>query len=1152
MTTTTATAPKAPSGLGDGSLGVVVVEPGEAIQIRSLNAISGDVAFLGIPNENGIRMAVEDYGQIHGHDVDVGMGMDDLCSADGGQAAAQTIVADQDVVGVIGTSCSGAATAASPLISEAGMVMISGSNTSPALTSDLAGTAGPNYHAGYFRTAHNDLYQGQAAANFALEVLGMSSAAAIHDGDPYTEGLARAFADAFEAGGGTLTGFTAVNKGDTDMVPVLTEVAAGGPELLFFPIFQPEGDFIIQQSATVAGLENTVMMAADGLLNSNYLALAETEGMFFSGPDVRYGENFNQSTGESAADVLADYEAEFGEAPAAPFWAHSYDAAVLLMDAIVAASTDDAGTLTIDRAGVREYLHGVSNYSGLIGTMSCDAYGDCSSAKITVIQNIDSTDYAASTANVVYEYAPLAGGKAAGEVTAPEGACIGLVTDVGEVDDKSFNQAAWTGVETAGAQFGADVDYVETQAAKDYATNIGLFADSGCDIIVTVGFALGEATAVAAAEYPDVDFIGVDQFQGEPVDGVAGLIFPEDQSGFLAGALAASLSTSGTIAAVLGTDIIPPVVAFGEGYLNGARWVNPDIEVIKTYHPGGLDVAFTDPEWGATTARQALDQGADVVFGAGGKTGNGAIIEVAGEPGAFCIGVDVDQWGSVPEAQPCLVSSAMKSIAEGVVHLIGESLRGNMPSGNYVGSADLAPFHAHADSVPDSVKDMLVQLKADLEAGVVPTCVWVTDAPGCPDAAPVYPDEIAYDFGVTEDTIRVGALADLSGVFAGLVIQIVDAQSAYWDKVNAEGGIGGKMVEFVVEDNAYDVTTHLEKYELMRDEDNGVVTLSQSTGSPHTAAIAEMLVEDGLSAIPLSWYSGWPDPAFGQNVFESYSNYCYESINGIDFLNEYMQTEMGIANPTLGLVTFPGEYGQDGAAGVKIAAEALGIEIVYDGEATFIPGADQTPVISGLAESGADMVWTTVTPSGMAELVGGAAAVGYLPMWSGNVPSFDYRLLGTAVGPILDTNFIVSTYTATWNSDGIPGLDEMKAWMLGHSPDLPVSDAYIVGWTEAMAAHAALDQAARNGDMTRQGVIDAYNQVTVDYKGLAPNQSWGGDLDDVVVRESFMYDVVLDEYDDGATIAEGGGTGTVLLRGPFVSDITLAQEYTGACFAAAG
>jgi basic membrane protein A len=563
---------------------------------------------------------------------------------------------------------------------------------------------------------------------------------------------------------------------------------------LFFPIFQPEGDFIIQQSATVAGLGDTVMMAADGLLNSNYMALGETEGMFFSGPDVRYGANFNQSTGESAADVLADYEAEFGEAPAAPFWAHSYDAAVLLMDAIVAASTDDAGTLTIDRAGVREYLHGVSNFSGLIGSMSCDPYGDCSSAKITVIQNIDSTDYAASTANVVYEYAPLAGGQAAGEVTAPEGACIGLVTDVGEVDDKSFNQAAWTGVETAGAQFGADVDYVETQAAKDYATNIGLFADSGCDIIVTVGFALGEATAVAAAEYPDVDFIGVDQWQAEPVDGVAGLIFPEDQSGFLAGALAASLSTSGTIAAVLGTDIIPPVVAFGEGYLNGAKWVNPDIEVIKTYHPGGLDVAFTDPEWGATTARQALDQGADVVFGAGGKTGNGAIIEVAGEAGAFCIGVDVDQWGSVPEAQPCLVSSAMKSIAEGVVYLIGESLRGNMPSGNHVGGADLAPFHEHADSVPDSVKDMLVQLKADLDAGVVPTCVWVTDAPGCP-----VPRTASWR-GVTEDEIHVGVtMIDFPWLIEmGLSTEGWGDPQTIWEallaEVNGNGGVHGRQI----------------------------------------------------------------------------------------------------------------------------------------------------------------------------------------------------------------------------------------------------------------------------------------------------------------------------------------------------------------------
>ena len=122
--------------LGDGSLGTVTVEAGEDIQIRSLNAITGDVAFLGIPNQRGVEQALADFGDIHGFSVTIGTGLDDLCSADGGQAAAQTIVADDDVVGVIGTSCSGAATAASPLISAAGMVMISPSNTSPALTSD--------------------------------------------------------------------------------------------------------------------------------------------------------------------------------------------------------------------------------------------------------------------------------------------------------------------------------------------------------------------------------------------------------------------------------------------------------------------------------------------------------------------------------------------------------------------------------------------------------------------------------------------------------------------------------------------------------------------------------------------------------------------------------------------------------------------------------------------------------------------------------------------------------------------------------------------------------------------------------------------------------------------------------------------------------
>ena len=117
--------------LGDGSLGVVTVEVGDAIQIRSLEAITGDVSFFGLPIDRATQIAVDDYGPIHGFDVDTGTSLDDLCSNDGGQAAAQQIVADEDVVGVIGTSCSGAAVAAAPLITDAGMVLISGGNTSP-------------------------------------------------------------------------------------------------------------------------------------------------------------------------------------------------------------------------------------------------------------------------------------------------------------------------------------------------------------------------------------------------------------------------------------------------------------------------------------------------------------------------------------------------------------------------------------------------------------------------------------------------------------------------------------------------------------------------------------------------------------------------------------------------------------------------------------------------------------------------------------------------------------------------------------------------------------------------------------------------------------------------------------------------------------
>jgi basic membrane protein A len=302
---------------------------------------------------------------------------------------------------------------------------------------------------------------------------------------------------------------------------------------------------------------------------------------------------------------------------------------------------------------------------------------------------------------------------------------IGLVTDVGEIDDGSFNESSWNGV-LATEACGAEVAYIQTESTEDYADNIAEFTENDYDIIVTVGFALGTATLEAAPNYPDVLFIGVDQFQAEPVDNVVGLVFNEDHSGFLAGVLAARLTETGTIGAVLGTDQVPPVVAFKEGYEAGALYVNEDINILATYHPGSIDVAFTDPEWGATTARQQLDQDADVIFAAGGKTGNGGLIEVGGvvgdgSPPPFCIGVDTDQWLTVPEAHPCLVSSAMKVLDQGVADIIMAYDDEEFEPGNFFGQAALAPFHDLADMVPDEVQAELIEVAEGLASGEIET-----------------------------------------------------------------------------------------------------------------------------------------------------------------------------------------------------------------------------------------------------------------------------------------------------------------------------------------------------------------------------------------------------------------------------------------------
>jgi branched-chain amino acid transport system substrate-binding protein len=361
------------------ALGCVEVAAGDPIRLASALVISGANADLGTDSQHGVEIAIEFKGEVLGHRVEL-QAEDDGCNAEGGQAAGQKIVSDPSIVGVIGTSCSGAGVPMAQVVSDAGYFMISPSNTAPSLT-DPAQAWKP----GYLRTAHNDKVQGAAMAEYAFTELGLTTAAAIHDGDPYTEGLANAFREAFEELGGTVIAFTAVNVGDTDMHPVLTSVAeaAGGPpQFLFFPVFTAECAFLAVQAQEVAGLETTVRAAADGCFSAaaaEAIGAAE-EGMFFSGPDLAYAS-------ETYESFKTAYQENFGSAPLSVFHAHAFDATNMIFACIEETATQNAdGSLLIGRQAMRDCLYATSGFEGITGSLTCNENGDCADPKIAVYE----------------------------------------------------------------------------------------------------------------------------------------------------------------------------------------------------------------------------------------------------------------------------------------------------------------------------------------------------------------------------------------------------------------------------------------------------------------------------------------------------------------------------------------------------------------------------------------------------------------------------------------------------------------------------------------------------------------------------------------------------------------------------------------------
>lgn len=319
---------------------------------------------------------------------------------------------------------------------------------------------------------------------------------------------------------------------------------------------------------------------------------------------------------------------------------------------------------------------------------------------------------------------------------------IGVVTDVGTLDDKNFNEFSWLGAVAGAEALGAAApEAIVTTASADYGKNIQTFIDQGFDIIVTIGFAIGADTLAAAQANPDVHFIGVDQFQcyGENCSGEGApsnfqsIVFNEAQPGYLAGIVAAYVSKTGEIAAFGGSSTIPPVVSYMRGFENGAKSVNPDITVHLAYVSDDLGKAFNDPAGGTAFTEQFLQQfpNTDIVFQVAGKTGNGMIQAVcsARDAGAdiWAIGVDVDQYLSVPDLAGCILTSAEKRLASAVEQSILAAATNGDTGGNAFFNASnegigLSPHYEATGVVPAEATAAVDAALAAFDAGTLDPC----------------------------------------------------------------------------------------------------------------------------------------------------------------------------------------------------------------------------------------------------------------------------------------------------------------------------------------------------------------------------------------------------------------------------------------------
>jgi branched-chain amino acid transport system substrate-binding protein len=352
--------------------GCATFAPGDKVKLGYVGPMTGDYAAFGTDISRGVELAVKYHGPVKGFDVEVVI-EDTQGTPEQGAAVANKFAADDKMVAVVGHTFSGSTEVAIPIYDDAGIAMMSPSATNPTLVeigSDV-----------FNRVAFTDAMQGQFAAEYIYNTMGIKKVAVMHDGGAYGQGLAEIMADAFEDLGGEVVAGEAITPGETDYSAPLAAIAAASPELIYFGGYDADAAVLVSQMEA-AGLAGVKFFGCDGTYGVKYIELAgdASEGTYSTYVPIPESDAFTKFQ----ADYLADYGQEQGEL--SPFSPHGHDSAAVLLAAMDKVAVEDGDNLVIPRKALADEVRGTSGFQGLTGTIACDAVGDCAAASILFME----------------------------------------------------------------------------------------------------------------------------------------------------------------------------------------------------------------------------------------------------------------------------------------------------------------------------------------------------------------------------------------------------------------------------------------------------------------------------------------------------------------------------------------------------------------------------------------------------------------------------------------------------------------------------------------------------------------------------------------------------------------------------------------------